>query len=296
MEVMTMFKLLQTFRVVYETRNFSQSAEILFLSQPSVSHQIKQLETELKVELFQRKGRQEMIATRQAELLYARVLNLMDDWQQTVDALAKESSQQVRCRIAASHTFAVYCLPQLMSTLFEEFPNVVFEIDMANSHEVLEKVAKHEADIGFIEKPLTTQGILRRPILKDQLVLVGTPSSGPWLVREKTSGVYHYTKRFFEEENITEPTVEIKSNEVIVAMIKKGMGRSILSQRAVPKGLSYQKLSESYQRYFYFIERNHLTSPVMNQVTQMLLGFYEKENGRTFTKEKKVPSKTDNKK
>lgn len=288
MEVMIMFKLLQTFRVVYETRNFSQSAEILFLSQPSISHQIKQLETELKVELFQRKGRQEMIATKQAELLYQRVLNLMDDWQQTIDALAKESSQRVRCRVVASHTFAVYCLPELMKELFEKFPNVAFEIDMANSHEALEKVAKHEADIGFIEKPLTTEGILRHPILKDQLVLVGDPSASPWLVREKTSGVYHYTKRFFEEENISQPAIEIKSNEVITAMLKKGIGRSILSKRAVPEGVFYQLLSESYQRHFYFIERSHLTSPEINQVTQALLAFYEKENEPNITGDKKI--------
>ncbi|MGM0125719.1 hypothetical protein IGI37_003118 [Enterococcus sp. AZ194] len=270
-----MFKLLQTFRVVYETRNFSQSAEILFLSQPSVSHQIKQLETELQVVLFQRNGRQEMVATKQADILYQRTLNLLDDWQQTVDALVQESNQKVSCRIVASHTFAVYCLPELMTELLQKFPKVSFEIVMANSHDALDKVAKHEADIGFIEKPLATEGILRRAILSDQLVLAGNVASSPWLIREKTSGVYHYMKRYFDEENITEPILEVQSNEVIVALLKQGIGRSIISKRAVPTEIAFEPLSKSYQRHFYFIERNHLTSPVMSQVIQALLAFYE---------------------
>lgn len=275
MEVITMFKLLQTFRVVYETRNFSQSAEILFLSQPSVSHQIKQLETELNVTLFQRNGRQEMLATKQADKLYQRVLNLLEDWQFTLEELAQEKEQQESCRIIASHTFSVYCLPELMKQMIQKFPMVAFEIEMANSHEALENVAKHQADIGFIEKPLATPGILRRAILKDQLVLAGEKTANFWLVREKTSGVYHYTKRYFDEENLQEPILEIKSNEVIVSMLRAGVGRSIISKRAVPTGVLYEELSKSYQRDFYFIQRNHLTSATMNQVTQFVQDYYE---------------------
>ena len=54
---MDMFKLLATFRVAYETRNFSKAAEVLFISQPAVSNQIKQLEEELQCVLFKRKGK-----------------------------------------------------------------------------------------------------------------------------------------------------------------------------------------------------------------------------------------------
>ncbi|MDR0922691.1 MAG: LysR family transcriptional regulator [Lactobacillales bacterium] len=272
-----MFKLLQTFRIVYETRNFSQSAEILFLSQPSVSHQIKQLENELGITLFQRNGRQEIVATKQADILYQHVLNLLEDWQQTVSELNHEINQQELCRIVASHTFSNYCLPKLMKQLVEKFPEISFEIEMQNSLEVLEKVAEHKADIGFMEKPLTTEGIKRYSILKDQLVLAGKKSANLWLVREETSGVFYYTKRYFNEHNLTVPTMEIKNNEIIVAMLAEGIGRSILSKRAVPENVDYEELSPSYQRDFYFIQRNHLTSIKMNQVTRFILDYYEGE-------------------
>ncbi|MGC2920398.1 LysR family transcriptional regulator, partial [Enterococcus faecium] len=61
-----MFKLLTTFRAVYETSNFSRAAEVLFLSQPAVSNQIKQLERVLNIDLFQRNGSKEMLPTKQA--------------------------------------------------------------------------------------------------------------------------------------------------------------------------------------------------------------------------------------
>jgi len=79
-----MFKLLKTFQIVYEQMNFSKAATCLYISQPAVSNQIKQLEEELGCSLFLRNGRQDVVPTRQAEVLYNRLLNLADDWQETL--------------------------------------------------------------------------------------------------------------------------------------------------------------------------------------------------------------------
>lgn len=270
-----MFKLLTTFRVVYETRNFSRTAELLYLSQPAVSNQIKQLERDLGVELFQRNGRQEMKPTKQADLLYERTLVLLEEWETTQQQLADEKNEEEVCRIVASHTFAVYLLPQLMKELIVRFPKIKFSIAFTNSHESLEQVAKHEADFGFIEKPLETTGVQRFSLLEDALVVAGDPKSELWLVRESSSGVFHYTQRYFEEKNIQGKKMLVKSNEVIVAMLKEGIGRSILSKRAVPKGIHVEPLAES--RQFYLIQRTHLTSERLLEVGNEILDFYKKE-------------------
>lgn len=270
-----MFKLLTTFRVVYETRNFSRTAELLYLSQPAVSNQIKQLERDLGVELFQRNGRQEMKPTKQADLLYERTLVLLEEWETTQQQLADEKNEEEVCRIVASHTFAVYLLPQLMKELIVRFPKIKFSIAFANSHESLEQVAKHEADFGFIEKPLETTGVQRFSLLEDALVVAGDPKSELWLVRESSSGVFHYTQRYFEEKNIQGKKMLVKSNEVIVAMLKEGIGRSILSKRAVPKEIHVEPLAES--RQFYLIQRTHLTSERLLEVGNEILDFYKKE-------------------
>ncbi|SET29782.1 DNA-binding transcriptional regulator, LysR family [Enterococcus malodoratus] len=254
MEVITIFKWLETFKVVYETKNFSKASEILFISQPTVSSQIKQLENEFGTQLFIRSGRKEVLVTPQAEILYERVVDLMDDWDNLYQAVQTNQQQIVRCVIGASHTFANYVLPALLIQLHQKFPQIRFSVQMMNSLEVLQAVEHHTVDIGFIEKPLSAPNIKRIPLMEDQLVLAGDTEKGPWLVRENTSGVYYYTKRFLEEKDIEGPVMEIQNNEVIVGLLKKGFGCSLISERAV-EGISHQRLDESFKRNFYLIRR-----------------------------------------
>ena len=85
-----MFKWLETFKVVYETKNFSKASEILFISQPTVSAQIKQLENEFGTQLFIRSGRKEVLVTPQADILYERAVDLMNDWESRKGSMAGE--------------------------------------------------------------------------------------------------------------------------------------------------------------------------------------------------------------
>lgn len=254
MEVITMFKWLETFKVVYETKNFSKASEILFISQPTVSAQIKQLENELGTQLFIRSGRKEVLITPQAEILYERSVDLMDDWDNLYQAVQTNQQQIVRCVIGASHTFANYILPSLLIQLQQDFPQIRFSVQMMNSLEVFQAVEHHTVDLGFIEKPLSAPSIKRFPLMEDQLVLAGDVEQGPWLVRENTSGVYYYTKRFLEEKDIEGPTMEIQNNEVIVGLLKQGFGCSLISERAA-KEIPYEMLGDSYKRNFYLIRR-----------------------------------------
>lgn len=254
MEVIAIFKWLETFKVVYETKNFSKASEILFISQPTVSAQIKQLENELRTQLFIRNGRKEIIVTAQAEILYEKVSDLIDDWEKIQQAVQTDQNQMTHCVIGASHTFANYVLPKLMIELYQAFPRMHFKIKMMNSMEVLQALEQHTIDLGFIEKPLSSNQITRYPLMEDQLVLAGDVLAGPWLVRENSSGVYYYTKRFLDEKDIKQPTIEIQNNEVIVGLLKQGFGCSVISERAAA-GIAYQKLDDSFKRKFYLIKR-----------------------------------------
>ena len=264
-----MFKKLSTFKVVYETKNFSKAAELLFVVQPTVSAQIKQLENELGTTLFIRNGRKEVLATPQADLLYQKTGNLLDDWEDLKFEIQNRKDKLTNCNIAASHTFSIYLLPDLIINLKQCFPNISFSIKMMNSLEVLNALEHHDIDFGFIEKPLSAKNIRRLPLFNDQLVLAGNTSIGPWLIREKTSGVYYYTQRYLEENDIQKETMTVQNNEIIIALLKKGFGCSIISQRAA-KGLVYQKLSEKYSRQFYLITREQDASSELTSVTQWI--------------------------
>ncbi|MGX4685696.1 LysR family transcriptional regulator [Vagococcus sp. JNUCC 83] len=261
-----MFRLFLTFKEAYETRNFTKAAENLYISQPAVSSQIKQLEEELNCKLFTRKSKQEMSPTKEATILYTRLLNLEDDWLETKRLIRHVGKDQVKCVISASNTFSIYYLPDMMSVLIKKFPDVFFELEMHNSEEVLENVQQHRAHFGFIEKPLETGPISRKEFLSDELVIVGDMSSDLWLCREDISGVYHYTKRYFLQENIQPKRLCVKNNEMIVRLLEKGIGKSIISRVSVPKGLTYQELDQNYRRLFYFLKKDYLTHPVLLEI------------------------------
>ena len=72
--------------------------------------------------------------------MYNRLLNLADDWQETLTALHQARLPKETCRIAASNTFAVYYLPQLMQHLQTQYATINFVLEMNNSEEVVEKL------------------------------------------------------------------------------------------------------------------------------------------------------------
>jgi DNA-binding transcriptional LysR family regulator len=277
MEGITMFKLLTAFRVVYETKNFSQAAEKLFISQPAVSNHIKQLESELGVELFIRNGRKEIVTTKQADILYQHLLNLADDWQDLQTALKIQTTPKETCKLVASNTFAVYYLPELLAKLTGRFPEVTFVVEMHNSEQVLHEIEKHEAHFGFIEKPLVTNEIIRTNLLTDELVRAGDFSKNLWLVRESDSGVYHYTEQYFLEQNIHPEKITIKNNEIILKCLELGIGQSIVSKKALSAAIPWEKLSSNYQRNFYFVKREHIKSSQLKQIEAFINHFYQTE-------------------
>lgn len=138
--------------------------------------------------------------------------------------------------------------------LYTRFPHIQFQVEMMNSAAVLHAVEQHELDLGIIEKPLSAATVERYPLMSDQLVLAGDPAVGPWLVREQSSGVYYYMKRYLEEQNIQTPILQIANNEMIVALLKKGFGCSIISARAAGD-VPHEDLGERYRRQFYLVKR-----------------------------------------
>lgn len=281
-----MFKLLETFKVVYETRSFSKAAELLFVSQPTVSTHIRQLEQEIGCSLFTRNGRTNIQVTPAADTLYQASLTIVENWQQVQEILQKKQLEQARLTLGVSHTFAVYLLPELLVFLYHQFPNTHFQVKQLNSWEVLQAMEHHEIDLGVIEKPLASHTVQRTPLLVDQLVLVNT-SMGPWLVRETSSGVYYYIKRYFEEQNIQEPSVTIENNEIILALLKKGFGRSIVSQRAAGH-LAYRPLGPNYQRWFYLLHPNIQEEQSSTPYVQAILK-WKKQDQRCILEEPTTP-------
>lgn len=269
-----MFKLLRTFRVVYETKSFSKAAKKLFISQPAVSQQVKQLEEELGYALFQRKGRKEVFTTKRADIFYRFVLNFYQDWQETTEAIKAQNEHKRECKIAASNTFALYYLPELFQALKKQYPHIQFELDMLSAEQILTKIEKKEIDFGIVEKPLMAETIHRTMLLTDTLVAAGDLSLTRWLIREEDSEQYLHTQHYLAEQNLNPERMILKSDEMIVRCLALGLGRALVSKKALPEQMTWYPLEQKYHQKFYFIQNKFTKGAELAAIQAAIYAYY----------------------
>ena len=149
----------QQLRIVRETVrqnfNLTEVAEVLYTSQPGVSKHIKDLEDELGVELFIRKGKRFVGLTEPGKELIGIVERLLLD-AQNIKQLAEQFTQRDEGElvIATTHTQARYALPKVVKAFKESFPRVHLVLHQGSPAEIASMLKSGEADIGIATEAL----------------------------------------------------------------------------------------------------------------------------------------------
>ena len=149
----------QQLRIVRETVrqnfNLTEVADALFTSQPGVSKHIKDLEDELGLELFNRKGKRLTGLTEPGKELIGIVERLLLD-AQNIKQLANQFTQKDEGRlvVATTHTQARYVLPRVVKTFKEAFPKVHLVLHQGSPEEIVSLLQTGQADIGIATEAL----------------------------------------------------------------------------------------------------------------------------------------------
>ncbi|MGX6961650.1 LysR family transcriptional regulator [Vagococcus xieshaowenii] len=224
-----MFTWIETFLSVYETRSFTKSADLLFISQPSVSVHIKKLEQHMNVPLFIRGGNHQLVPTEHADFLYPKLQLIKDDWQDLVRDAKELPMIKKDVTLALSNTNALKIIPKILPALLLNFPMINFQLIETNSNNVLTMLEQHQADIGLIEDDLIHPQLNREVFYQDDLVLCGDKNAPYWLIREQASGTYHYQDSYLKKHNLQPNFIKVNSNEMIVELLSEGIGQTIIS-------------------------------------------------------------------
>ncbi len=159
----------QQLRIIRETVrcnfNLTEAANRLFTSQSGVSKHIKDLEDELGVELFERKGKRLLGLTAPGRELAKIVERMLLD-AQNIKNLAEQYSQQDQghLTLATTHTQARYVLPTIVAQFRLQFPKVKLHLHQGSPQEIAQMLLSGEADIGFATETLgTIDGLLTYP-------------------------------------------------------------------------------------------------------------------------------------
>ncbi|MGE5701658.1 MAG: LysR family transcriptional regulator [Clostridia bacterium] len=143
------FRILQTFVLAASNENFHQTAEALFIAQPTVSQHIRTLEKELGISLFERSGKRVKLTQAGKRFLpYAQ--NLLEQWHSGLDdLLAWRQGYRETLQLVASPIIARTSLPNLIHRYTKQFPDIDISIKIANSVEIGPMVQSGQADLGL---------------------------------------------------------------------------------------------------------------------------------------------------
>jgi DNA-binding transcriptional LysR family regulator len=252
---------LQVFHAVAKHLSFTKAAEALFMTQPAVTFQIKQLEEQFNARLFDRsQGRITLTPAGALALEYAeRILALSAE----LDTRMKEASGQAAgpLLIGASMTIGEYVLPQLIGKFKARFPAVVPTLFVGNSEAVQDRVAERSLDLGFIEGDSHLSSLLSEVCCEDELQLVCAPShplaqqpfalpamltQHPYVGREAGSGTRAVIDRYLEKAGVAPESmnavVELGSPEALKGLVATGLGFAIMSRVIVARELQLGQL------------------------------------------------------
>ncbi len=248
---------LQVFEKVASHLNYSRAAEELYLSQPAVSMQIKQLEENLGLPLFEQMGKKIFLTEAGREVLhYSRaILQQLAEMEAVFDEM--KGLGQGKLTLSVVNT-ANYFTPQLLARFCRQHPNINVILQVANRDAVLRQLADNTTDLAIMGQPPEGLDIVAESFMANPLVVIAAPdhplarlgevrfsqlAQETFLSREKGSGTRSAMERIFAEHRIQPHiSMEMETNEAIKQAVQAGMGLGILSLHSIELELETGRL------------------------------------------------------
>lgn len=240
-----------------EERSFSRAAKRMFLTQPSLTKHIRNLEEALGAKVVNRASRA-FTLTPEGRVVFdyaKRILKLREEIADRVMRL--RDSEYGEISIAASTIPATYILPPAIAGFRGKFPAIRAAVRAADSSDVIERVLSNEAEIGFIGKRPPAGKLVSEALWKDRLVLavpathawarrrsirLGEIGKEPFVIREKGSGTREAVENCLRDADSPglphlNVVAELGSSEAVKEAVLAGVGISVLSVHAIRREL-----------------------------------------------------------
>ena len=252
---------LQVFYTVARQLSFTKAAEQLFMTQPAVTFQVKQLEEQFNTRLFERShGRIALTPAGRIVVDYAeRVLDLSKEMEKRVADLTGTVGGPLL--LGASTTIAEYILPKILGEFKAEHPEVAAHMAVANSETIVHRVADHTLDVGLIESPSHLPTLANEACGDDELVVICAPGHAlakrrslraqdvaavPLLRREAGSGTREFTDNYLAQCGVAPDDLnvmmELGSPEAIKGVVETGIAIAVVSRATIAKELQLGSL------------------------------------------------------
>ena len=255
-------ELYRVFYTVAQTGSFSKAAERLFITQPAVSHSIKQLEERLGGPLFVRNPRGVKL-TAEGEVLYkfvSQAHHFLENGEKKVAEMRRLSAGEVR--IGAGDTLCRFYLLPHLETFHRKYPHVKIQVTNRTTRETIALLQDGRIDFGIVNLPVDDEGLsVRESAELHDCFVVGRTNAPPeiaesplsWeqlaqlplLMLEEGSSIRSYVDRFAQRQGVRlQPEIELGSIELLVQFARIGLGAACVIKEFVEKELAEGSLLE----------------------------------------------------
>lgn len=244
----TTFRQLEIFEAIARLGSFTRASEELFLTQPTVSMQMKKLTDTVGVPLIEQVGKKVQLTPDGRELAQAsrEIFAILDRFMMNV--AERQGLKQGRLRLMAITT-ASYFAPRLLGEFSRQHPGIEVSLRVTNKEQVLASMADNLEDLYLLGTPPEEIDVVATPIMDNPIVVLAAPdhplarrknislerlAQEPWIMREAGSGTRKAIERLFADHGLEiRPRLELGSNEAIKQAILAGLGISALSSHAL---------------------------------------------------------------
>ncbi|WP_292936684.1 LysR family transcriptional regulator [Noviherbaspirillum sp.] len=235
---------LQIFSVAARHLSFVRASEELFLTQPAVSMQIRQLEESVGMPLFDKIGKKMYLteAGRQLERTAHEVLGAIKNAQDSLAALTGLRAGLVTVALVST---AKYFVPKLIALFRQSHPEIELRITVSNRENLIQLLHNNEIDLAIMGRPPQEMDVLSFPLARHPHVIIASPdhplaarrrikaadlSEETFLIREEGSGTRLAMESFFSEQQIQPKRgMVMGSNETIKQAVIAGLGLGFIS-------------------------------------------------------------------
>ncbi len=232
---------LEIFLKVTETESITKAAEDLFLSQPAVSIQLKNLQDQFDIPLTEVISKKVYITDFGRDI--AKVAQKILHEVELINSKTLEyNGHMVGVLKISIVSTAKYILPYLLSGFTKQFPEIKLQINVTNKATVTEHLLKNEVDFAMVSTRPANITLNSFELMDNSLFLIGDSSSSikrinewtkfeklPLIIREKGSATRAVMEKFFEKNEIPhQMNLELVSNEAVKQAVLAGLGYSIM--------------------------------------------------------------------
>lgn len=244
----TTFRQLEIFEAIARLGSFTRAAQELYLTQPTVSMQMKKLSEAVGTPLLEQVGKKVLLTEDGRELAQAsrEIFAILDRY--TMSVAQRRGLEKGRLRLMAITT-ASYFAPRLLGEFSKLHPGIDVSLRVTNKEQVLASMADNLDDLYLLGTPPEEIDVVATPIMDNPIVVLAAPehplagarnitlarlAREPWIMREVGSGTRKAIETLFLDQDLEiRPHLELGSNEAIKQAILVGLGISALSSHAL---------------------------------------------------------------